>query len=266
VSDSPDIRDAASVILVRERGTGPQLEIYLVRRHRKAGFMASSFVFPGGIADGRDRGDLRATAVRELFEEAGVLLATPVVEQAICAPWRARVDKDGADLEALLAEQGSAIARDLLYDFAHWITPSIEPRRYSARFYVARLPAGQSASPCDRETVDDVWVTPDEALARKDELRLPPPQQHTFMTLRDAAAEGWDALLDLCRQRAKTPFPILPRARTMEGTDLVLLLPWDPEYETHGTGEARPIPANHPLAHGPSRFLIPPARGTGSPA
>lgn len=264
MSASPDIRDAASVILVRERGGGPQLEVYLVRRHRKAGFMASSFVFPGGIADGRDHGDLRATAVRELFEEAGVLLSTPAVEQAIYTPWRARVDKDGADLEALLAETGAVIARDLLHDFAHWITPSIEPRRYSARFYVARLPEGQSASPCDRETVDDVWVTPEEALARADELRLPPPQQHTFMSMCEAAAKGWTALVELCRQRAQAPFPILPRARTMEGSELVLLLPWDREYESHGTGDAHPIPANHPLAHGPSRFVI--AGGRISPA
>ncbi|HLU66634.1 MAG TPA: NUDIX hydrolase, partial [Kofleriaceae bacterium] len=194
-------------------------EVYLVRRHRGASFMASAYVFPGGVAEPGDAGP-RETAARELAEECGVRVAPG----------------------------------DLHY-FAHWITPSVERRRYSARFFVAALPPGQTPAFDNRETVDEVWVTPAEALARAGELRLPPPQIRSLLEIAPAAARGLPALLALCAERAAAPHPILPRACPAPG-GFTLLLPWDPDYEGLGQGDALAIPPDHPLATGPSRFVL----------
>lgn len=213
-------RDSAAVILVRAPAAGTALEVLLVRRHRKASFMSGAYVFPGGIAEpGED--DLRAAAARELAEEAGVTLP---------------------DLDSLRY-------------FAHWITPSIEPRRYSARFYVAELPPGQTIALDPREIEDAAWVTPDDALARAGELRLPPPQIRTFVDIAPSARLGLPALAALCDQRAAAPHAILPRA-CPDPSGIVLLLPWDPDYLTRGQGAALAIPSDHPLAAGPSRFAL----------
>lgn len=256
-------RRAASVILVRACAPrdGASYEVFLLRRHRGASFMSSAFVFPGGGADaGED--DLRITAARELFEEAGVLLARGVDAGAPISPiaagelahWRGALHDRQATLPALLAAAGATIDVDALAYFAHWITPSAEPRRFSAQFFVAELPPGQVPSFDNRETIDEVWVTPGEALERAGELRLPPPQVRTLAELEESATD-LDALRRLARGRAAAPHPIMPRMCPLtEG--FALLLPWDPEYITRGTGDAAPMPADHPLARGPSRFIL----------
>ncbi len=248
-------REAASVVLLRPReGRGGALEVFLLRRHRKASFMSSAFVFPGGAADpGED--DPRVTAARELFEEAGVLLADGPVAPDRLASLRARLHA-GEGLDALLGEVGCGLSLDAMGYFAHWVTPSAERKRFSARFFVAALPEGQTPSFDNRETVDEIWVTPEEALARAGELRLPPPQVRTFYDLREAATRGVNAVFALARQRAAAPHPIMPRMSPAEGGGFALLLPWDPDYSSRGTGDAAPMPADHPLAEGPSRFVL----------
>jgi 8-oxo-dGTP pyrophosphatase MutT (NUDIX family) len=243
-------REAASVILLREVGRGP--EVFLLRRRRNASFMGGAFVFPGGAADAGET-DPRITAARELFEEAGVLLARTGVAQAAVTEMRARL-LGGAAWGGLLAAAALEIEPDALVYFAHWITPSIEPKRFSARFFVARLPAGQAPRFDDQETVDEVWVTPAEGLARAGELALPPPQVHTLADL--ARADSVDEIFALARARALQPAPIMPRMATTPGGGFALLLPWDPEYATAGTGDAAPLPAAHPLCRGPSRFIL----------
>lgn len=248
-------RDAASVILVRPRTPSGELEVFLLRRHRKAKFMSSAFVFPGGIADPGDD-DLRATAARELFEEAGVLISDRAIDGAKRADWRQKVNEDGADLGALLAAADAHLDLAKLHYYAHWITPSIERHRYSAMFYIAELPAGQTPHFDNRETVDEVWVTPAEALARAAELRLPPPQVRTFHELGAAAERGTDALFALAAERAEHPHPVMPRMCPLDGGGFALTLPWDPDYVTGGQGDLCEIPADHPLAVGPSRFVL----------
>jgi 8-oxo-dGTP pyrophosphatase MutT (NUDIX family) len=249
------IRDAATVILVRPAASEASgLEVFLLRRRKNASFMGGAFVFPGGARDEGET-DLRVTAARELFEEAGVLLATTPVprEQAIALRTRTL---DGEPLPALLAEAGLTLAPDALSYFAHWITPSIEPKRFSARFFVAVLPEGQAPSFDARETVDEVWLSPADALARAQELALPPPQVRTLSEI--APATTLDELHALAQQRAAHMHPIIPRMAPMPAMPggFALLLPWDPEYETKGTGDAQPMPAAHPLAVGPSRFIL----------
>lgn len=233
-----------------ERG-GFGYEVFLLRRRKAASFMGGAFVFPGGAADPGD-GDPRVTAARELFEEAGVLVARGAPEARVLAEWR-RGCLDGAALAPVLAAHGLVLDLDAFHYYAHWITPSAEAKRFSARFYVARLPEGQTPSFDDRETVDERWVTPGEALERAAELALPPPQVRTFLEL--SAFRTIDDVLAECARRAEAPHPIMPRLAPLPA-GFALLLPWDPEYESAGTGDAAPMPAGHPLARGPSRFVM----------
>lgn len=250
-------RPAASVILVRARAGTGEAEVFLLRRHRRASFMSSAFVFPGGAVDPGEEHEPRRTAARELFEEAGVLLGRQPVSADDLAAMRAAVHA-GEPFDEVLAARGVELALDRVHYFAHWITPSAEAKRFSARFFVAELPPGQTPSFDNRETVDEAWVTPDEALARAGELRLPPPQVRTFYELRDAAPGGPAAVLALAAERARHPHPILPRFAAMPDAPhgFCLLLPWDPDYASAGTGEALEMSADHPLAVGPSRFVL----------
>lgn len=247
------IREAASVILLRRAGSG--FEVFFVRRHRGSSFFASASVFPGGACDEGE--DARTAAARELFEEAGVLLAkkndqrnatTLVLSDQ--AEMRRRIN-DGANAAAVLELGGLVWSTDALVPWSHWITPSIEPKRFSARFFVIELPAGQEPSFDATETVDMVWVTPTEAIARAGELRLPPPQIRTCWELAEHTDIG--SVLAAGRARADEPHPIMPRRA--DGDEPMLLLPWDREYLTRGTGESTPLTYHPRWARGPSRFV-----------
>ncbi len=245
------MRDAATVILLRPGVDAAGFEVFLLRRRKSASFMGGAFVFPGGAAD-PDDGDLRVTAARELFEEAGVLLTRRAITADTAAALRAQV-LAGAPLAPLLAAAGLELALERLAYFAHWITPSVEPKRFSARFFVAVLPDGQSPSFDAHETVDEIWLAPAAALARAQDLALPPPQVRSLAELAQAASI--DDVLARAAAAAATPHPILPRMAPTPG-GFALLLPWDPDYLTAGTGDSAPMPIDHPLALGPSRFVL----------
>jgi 8-oxo-dGTP pyrophosphatase MutT (NUDIX family) len=255
VSESKAIREAASVILLRSTRTG--FEVFLLRRHRGASFMASSYVFPGGATEPGE--DARTAAARELFEEAGVLLARDSVESAaetLELPSQERMRSRilaGSPAEAVLKLSGLAWSTEVLVPWAHWITPSIEPKRFSARFFVTGLPPGQVPQFDATETVDQVWVTPHDALARSKELALPPPQVRTCWEL--SQYQTVDEVLAAAKKRADEPHPIMPRLSPTNGGPC-LLLPWDPDYTITGTGEATPLAYVPTWAKGPSRFYM----------
>lgn len=241
---------AATVILVRPGMGG--LEVFLVRRHRKASFMSNAFVFPGGKIDPDDGGP-EVAAVRELFEEAGVLLCDRPLGVPVQREWRRRLLAGETTFAALLAEEKLAPDATRLHAWARWVTPSFEPRRFDAAFFVAELPPGQVPSFDDQETVEELWVSPADALARQAEgtLRLPPPQVRTFHELAAAGTVG--DVVALAAQRARQPVAICPRPLAGEGGAITLLLPWDPDYASaDGDGEA--VPPDHILATPPSRL------------
>lgn len=224
----PAPREAASVILIRETEGSP-LRVLLVKRRAKASFMASAWVFPGGAVD-PDDGEPRVAAARELTEETGI-----------------RLDEENS------AQAG---ARALAY-FDHWITPSVESVRFSARFYAALAPPGQEVDTGEGELEGARWIAPAEALARSHELALPPPQLGILRDLAELAARGGsDEILAACAERARRPRAILPRAAQDDEGRVALLLPWDPDYDTRGRGEALAIEPDHPLTAGPSRFIL----------
>jgi mutator protein MutT len=211
-----DLVPAATVILLREPRAGEPFEVYLVRRHQKSGFMADAFVFPGGKVDPGET--YEQAACRELMEEAGVQVAS-----ADLVPW------------------------------AHWMTPSAEPRRFSARFFLARLPTGQTAVHDARETTEELWVAPRDAVAKQSrgELKLPPP---TLCNLEELAGhDSLDALF--AAAAAKSIVPILPKFASAAGSAVALLLPWDAEYAIT-PGDGVDFPADHPLRATPSRLVL----------
>lgn len=254
---SAQLREAASVVMLR-RAHGRGFEVFLLRRHNKASFMASAFVFPGGASEPGE--DARTAAARELFEEAGVLLArtnAAIEVQTLEMPIQSQLRKrilEGAEATAVMTAAGLGWATEGLVPWSHWITPSVEAKRFSARFFVCEMPDTQTPSFDDIETVEQIWVRPHDALERAGELRLPPPQLRTLWELAQFASV--DDVLAAGRMRADEPHPIMPRARNAApGDPLCLLLPWDPEYLA-GTGDATPLNYTPRWAIGPSRFIL----------
>ena len=230
---APAARPAATVALLRDGPAGPQ--VFLQRRVRAMAFAGGMTVFPGGSVDAGDRPDaldwrgpgaawwgLRfgcpadtaaaavVAAVRETFEECGVLLAGP----GGAVDTRARDDLVARrrTLPEVLVAAGLALRADLLAPWARWVTPTGEPRRYDTAFFVALLPAGQEADARTTEAVEAAWWSPAEALAgaQAGALRLLPPTRHTLEEL--AAYPGAAAVVEAAGQReVRTYRPVLSR-------------------------------------------------------
>lgn len=180
---------AATVLLVRDGARG--LEVFLVERHRRVDFATGALVFPGGKVEAADASPelrermrgveaisaeaaaLRAAAIRETFEESGVLLARAAGEQALLSaervralePHRRRVERDAETLAELARAEALELAADRLLPFAHWITPEGLPKRFDTHFFLAAAPEGQAALHDGGESVDSLWLPPSEALA-----------------------------------------------------------------------------------------------------
>ncbi|MEQ1874784.1 MAG: NUDIX domain-containing protein [Ilumatobacteraceae bacterium] len=233
------IRPAATVMLLRDGDDG--LEVFVLRRTKAAVFASGMTVFPGGKVDASDgEGDegYRVAAIRECYEEAGVLLAVDANGDMVhdghpALAHREAVYDGSVDVRALAAEHGLRLATDSLPWVSHWITPKGEAaRRFDTRFFMAAHPAGQTSHHDDNETVASMWVRPADALARNDahELRLMPPtisqmrflEQHA--TVADAMKAGW---------AVGTPPCVLPKVRVDEtGRVTAFVMPGDEGYDT----------------------------------
>jgi 8-oxo-dGTP pyrophosphatase MutT (NUDIX family) len=256
-------RDAATVVLLRdgeEHGSiGP--EVLMVKRNRGASFMADAHVFPGGRLEESDGGDFAFAAAREAFEEAGVLLA--VDEQGRAADnldpaWleagRIAVGKGEVSFNDLLAQKRlQADTSGYLY-FARWITPPTEPRRFDARFFVARVPPRQEAlADHAGEVVDFRWDTPArflEAQARG-EIQLPPP---TLWHLTDLS-QFEDVEDALAWARNRTVIPVRPKLTAIDGV-VMIVLPWDPDYAAIPVAEGEPLAPDSPVAGPITRYVL----------
>ena len=163
-------RPSATVLLVR--GSRPW-ELLLVQRPGGADFAPGAYVFPGGTVHGDDMGwgdEIQMAAVRETFEEVGVLLARRgqrLAGEAECDRVRSIVE-GGKTFGEALRELRLEPALDELVLFTRWVTPALLRRRYDARFFLARMPAGQIVRPQEGEVTDWLWITPGRALASPD--------------------------------------------------------------------------------------------------
>ena len=237
---------------MRDGDSGP--EVFLVKRTRKVAFMAGAHVYPGGRVDEADHHTpakggtaakaaigtptahgLAVAAVRELFEESGILLADGVIPADV----RDAINDGTTGFAEACQAHGVQPDLDMIAPWAHWITPDAEPRRYDTWFFVAAVPNGTEARHDDGETVDSAWLRPADALqaCRDGAIFLAPPTWTTLEELLPFAtvAEVLEAT------RSRSILPIQPVLRSEAG-QIIIVLPGDPEN-----------PAN-PGVEGPTRL------------
>ena len=163
-------RPSATVLLIRGRDPW---QLLLMKRPGGADFAPDAYVFPGGSVHGDDRSfedEIRAAAVRELFEEVGILLARrgkSFAREADCERVRG-LTRRGTPFGAAVRDLALTPAFDRLVMLARWVTPGQLRRRFDARFLLARLPAGQTVHPQEGEVVDWLWTAPSDALRNPD--------------------------------------------------------------------------------------------------
>jgi 8-oxo-dGTP pyrophosphatase MutT (NUDIX family) len=267
------LRDAATIMLVRDvaRAGGDAggdagdttMEVLMLRRNAQSVWVGGAHLFPGGAVDPEDAGEATAqvcagrsdaeasrilgiersgrsffvAAVRECFEEAGILLALSGGEPLSFADaeverrfveHRRRLNAGETRLTDICTAENLQLDLDRVAYFSHWITPEGAPRRYDTRFFVGVMPEGQEALHDDSEVVASTWIEPAAALRRHlaGELDL------MFPTVKNLEAIGrFDSAADLMAAAAAAEVPaILPRI-TVEGEGVRIVLPGDPGYE-----------------------------------
>jgi 8-oxo-dGTP pyrophosphatase MutT (NUDIX family) len=252
---------AATLVLLRDR-PGGGVECLLMRRHLKSKFAAGDFVFPGGKLEADDlpedaaawcrgfdaaaaarRLDLEGAphaalgfwigAIRETFEEAGLLLALGAegrdvtVDAPRFADYRRACQRDNRAFWTMVRAERLQLATDRVVYFAHWITPEEQPLRFDTRFFAAPAPPGQEPTGDDHEMTDLKWLTPQEAVEaqRRGEITLRNPTVKNLL-LFDGARDTAHALDRVRDREVKT---IRPRI-VMEGDQRRVLMPGDAGY------------------------------------
>lgn len=253
---------AATVTLVRDAPRG--LEVLMLQRSHSLKFMPGVYVFPGGALDAADsspemhalcagledeaaslalgveRGGLAywVAAIREAFEEAGILLAYDASGGMVSlngeaaerySAHRSSLDERRGDFGAIVRDEGLRLAADRLIYFGHWITPTRAPRRYDTRFFLAVAPERQEARHDNHETIAHTWMRPQEALdlCARETLNLRFP---TIKTLERFTQCATAAELVAALSATRVVRPLLPRI-TRDGQTL---LPGEPGYEEAG--------------------------------
>ena len=228
-----ETRLAATILLIRD--TDEELEVFMVERHHQIDFAEGALVFPGGKLETSDGAPeltthcrdaalfseagiaLRVAAIRETFEECGVLLARPRGEAALIGPTRlAEISKrfrralveDTASMLDVVEAEALELAFDLLVPFAHWITPEFMPKRFDTHFFLVPAPSDQLAVHDGFESVDSIWTTIPRAL----ELEQTGKRTIIFPTLENVKKLGRNENVDAALESARrdTIVTVLP--------------------------------------------------------
>ncbi|MGO2136196.1 MBL fold metallo-hydrolase [Marinobacter sp.] len=252
-----DIRPAATLALVRDTQSG--LEILLLQRTWGAVFLPGYYVFPGGAVDqhdsqGRDHtagpadteishtmslneggADYMLAAVRECFEEAGVLVAVDSDKRTIGADHAAHNDRKAVfrgelSLAELCSRHQLTIPLDRLAYLSHWVTPPGPPRRFDTRFFITKAPQSQPVQHDGDETIAHVWISPAKALEehRSGQRLMTLPTIRTLRVLRDF--DNTDNLMRYAWANPPEPFPSQPWPASRRG-EPVVLEPGSPAYD-----------------------------------
>jgi len=245
-------RDAATVVLLRDgEKSGQGIEVYLIKRARTVDFMAGAHVFPGGRLDKADSSasacallsagpaalqerlgealppmqaaGLYVAAIRETFEEAGLLMGT------LAAGWAGSDARAAVASGAQFATLMQTIDAAALVPWVRWVTPEISPRRFDARFFLARAPAGQEARVDGREATEGLWIAPMAALGRwlDGEMQLAPATAKCLDALLAYATAG-QALAAAARRLPPVMMPTVWNNK--EDGRAYISLPGDPRH------------------------------------
>ena len=244
MSERPAPRLAATVLLVRD-AAGGGLEVFMVERHHQIDFATGALVFPGGKVDDADTDPrlrarcagaealddaalaLRVAAIRETFEECGVLLAHGLARAPAADP----------DFTGLVLRESLALACDRLVPFAHWITPEVVPKRFDTYFFLAAAPADQLALHDGRESVDSLWIAPAAALGEAEAGR----RTIIYPTLMNLArlAQARDVADAFARAAAQPVVTVQPALAVGAGGKRELRIPADAGYPPLPPGLAK---------------------------
>jgi 8-oxo-dGTP pyrophosphatase MutT (NUDIX family) len=232
-------RPASTILLLRD-GAGAEIEVFMMVRHYEIDFNSGALVFPGGSVDkgdqdiiaspelysggeGLDTASLRfrIAAIRETFEESGILLARPRESKALVDAGRASAI-EAAHRTALcegkttflnvLTDSGMVLALDELVPYAHWITPEGLPKRFDTWFFLAAAPPEQVGAHDGKESTDSIWVSPREALegGQSGRFKLPFPTTRNLIRLgKQASVEA--ALHDSRGKPVVTVMPVMTK-------------------------------------------------------
>jgi len=247
---------SSTVVMLRESAGAPEL---LMVRRRAGDAFGDSYAFPGGLVDDDEsaahnfcRGitadeadatlqvaggglDFYSSAIRELFEETGILLARDAGgEWAPDSPdlqeLRIQVDKGILPWSEFLRDQGLHMACDALHYFAHWETPLVRSKRWSARFFLAELPSGQAAQHDGGELTDSCWLTAAEALSigKDGRMKLPFPTIRNLKALSEFSSV--EQLLDWAGKQAEQGVPKIRPVEITKNGKLKFVIPGDSDY------------------------------------
>jgi 8-oxo-dGTP pyrophosphatase MutT (NUDIX family) len=247
-------RPAATIVLLRDGADG--MEVFMVVRHHAIDFASGALVFPGGRVEeadfalarnaalcpnpdalGVEAMGFRLAAIRETFEECGVLLARPshsaaLVDgetlRAIERMHRAPLAEGTIGFDAVLTEFGLLPATDLLTYFAHWITPRDQPKRYDTHFFLAEAPMEHLAVHDGAESVDSLWITPRQVLTdtAAGRFKLVFATQMNLMKLAHYATTA-EAITGT---RGTSVVTVLPEVTRIDANRRVLRIPLDAGY------------------------------------
>jgi len=265
--DKSALRPAATVMLIRDLDASSGFEVFMVQRSHTAAFAGGMYVFPGGRVDATDGGselggfcdgldDAQASAllqipegglaywvaaIRECFEEAGVLLARDIKTdktvsfgdaEAAAKFSRARKEIHDSSLNMiqLCRRENLRLTTGAIHYVSHWITPIGEARRFDTRFFVADAPESQEPLHDSQETIASLWIKPQlalEKLARRELAMFPPTSENLkFLANYNTTAEVLAAA-----KKVSNPVAILPRLRTnSDGQVIGIVMPDDPDY------------------------------------
>jgi 8-oxo-dGTP pyrophosphatase MutT (NUDIX family) len=221
---------AATILILRDGAQG--LEVFMVKRHHQIDFVAGALVFPGGKAAKSDfdpglseftdcaqdwSAEMRAlgaAAIREAFEESGILFAREQASGKLVGGERLEklshhrhaLEKNEIALLEMLRAEKLRLACDQLVRFAHWVTPKNMPKRFDTHFFLAAVPQGHSGSHDGRESVDSVWIRPDDAITDRKRWNVIFPTKLNLMKLARAA----NTAQALAAARASVPLTVEP--------------------------------------------------------
>lgn len=236
-------RPASTILLLRDSAELKEIEVFMMVRHYEIDFNSGALVFPGGSVDkgdndiianpslysggeGMDAAELsfRIAAIRETFEESGILLARPKGSKALIDAGRAgeieaahRADLCDGKVSFLevLTDSGLVLALDELVPYAHWITPEGMPKRFDTWFFLAAAPPDQLGAHDGKESTDSIWVSPREALEGGETGRFKLPFPTTRNLIRLGKQDSVKAALDDSRGRnVVTVTPVMTKTAT----------------------------------------------------